>query len=217
MTVNYTTPLAKWARILEIIIPAYMFGKSWGVANEKTVDLFRAQFPSFLIDTVEYLKAMVETDSAPLQRCIATYAGAFLGILVVAVLAIAIHFILGDRKFIDSLRFTSLTLIPIAMLNGMLSHVVKTILENVDAASATSEALEKAVVDTSWNYFYLNFIFYVIALLIMCRRTEVQRSRRWGVLAVGGCFVAVYIGCGLMIMPAEWAELQPKLMKALNH
>jgi len=30
---NYTTPLARWARILEIFIPGYMFGKSYGIAD----------------------------------------------------------------------------------------------------------------------------------------------------------------------------------------
>ena len=29
----YKTPLAKAARIMEIIIPAYMFGKAWGIAR----------------------------------------------------------------------------------------------------------------------------------------------------------------------------------------
>ena len=40
MTDTYKTPWARVARILEIIIPAYMLGKSWGIADEKTVDLF---------------------------------------------------------------------------------------------------------------------------------------------------------------------------------
>ena len=48
----YKTPLAKAARIMEIIIPAYMFGKAWGIAlDERAVALFRAEFPAFLIDT----------------------------------------------------------------------------------------------------------------------------------------------------------------------
>jgi len=115
-----TTPLAKWARVLGIIIPAYMFGKSWGIADEKTVDLFRAEFPSFLIDGAEYLKGLVPTGNEALGCFCATYAGAIIGILVVLVLATVIHSVLRDRKFIDSLRFTSVTLIAIAILNGTL-------------------------------------------------------------------------------------------------
>ena len=145
-------------------LPAYMFGKSWGIADEKTVDLFRAEFPSFLINGAEFLKSLVPTGSEALGRFCATYAGALFGLLVVFILALAMHVVLKDRKFIDSLRFTSVTLFPLALLNGTLSHVMKTLLENVDAASATAEALKKVAVDSSWNYFYLNFAFYMIAL-----------------------------------------------------
>ena len=214
---NYITPLAKWARILEIIIPIYLFGKSWGVADKKTVDLFRAEFPPFLIDGAEYLKSLVPAGSEALGRFYATYAGAILGFLVVLILAVFFHLVLNDRKFIDSLRFTSVTLLPIALLNGTLSHVMKTFLETVDAATATPEALKKVAVDASWNYFYLNFAFYMIVLWMMSQRTGAKRSRTWGVVGVGIAFMALYIACGLLIMPGEWAELQPKLLQALRH
>ena len=107
---NYITPLARWARIMEIIVPIYLFGKSWGVADKKTVDLFRAEFPPFLIDGAEYLKSLVPAGSEALGRFYATYAGAMLGFLVVLILAGFFHLVLNDRKFIDSLRFTSVTL-----------------------------------------------------------------------------------------------------------
>ena len=61
---RYITPLAKWARILEIFIPGYMFGKAWGIANAQTVDLYRAIFPPFLIDMAEKMKGLMVTDSA---------------------------------------------------------------------------------------------------------------------------------------------------------
>jgi len=217
MTNNYTTPLARWARFFEIIIPAYMFGKSWGLADEKTVDLFRAEFPAFLIDGAEYLKGLVPAGSEVLGRFYATYAGALIGFLVLLSLAVVMHFVLRDRKFIDSLRFTSVTLLPIALLNGTVSHVMKTLLENVDAASATGDVLKTAAVDAGWNYFSLNFAFYMIALWMMGQRTGVKRARRWAVVGVGALFVALYIACGLLIMPGEWTELQPKLLEALSH
>jgi hypothetical protein len=217
MTPNYTTPLARWARFFEIIIPAYMFGKSWGLADEKTADLFRAEFPPFLIDGAEYLKGLVPAGNEVLGRFYATYAGALLGLLIVLILAVVMHYVLRDRKFIDSLRFTSVTLLPLALLNGTLSHVMKTLLENVDAASATGDVLKKTAVDGSMNYFYFNFAFYMIALWMFAQRTGVKRARRWGVLGVGVLFIALYIACGLLIMPGEWAELQPKLLESLSH
>ncbi len=216
MASNYTTPFARWARLFEIIIPAYMFGKSWGLADEKTVDLFRAEFPPFLIDGTEYLKGLVPAGSETLGLFYATYAGALIGLLVVLILAVIMHFVLRDRKFIDSLRFTSVTLLPLALLNGTLSHVLKTLLENVDAASATGDVLKKTAVDGSYNYFYFNFVFYMIALWMMAQRTGVKRARRFGVVSVGILFIALYIACGLLIMPGEWAELQPKLLEALR-
>ena len=63
MADTYSTPLAQWARVLEIFIPGYMFGKAYGIADEKTVDLFRAQFPAFLINLAEYLKGILQTDN----------------------------------------------------------------------------------------------------------------------------------------------------------
>ena len=63
MHAAYTTPLAKWARVLEIFIPGYMFGKAWGMGDEVTVDLFRATFPPFLIDMAEFFKGVLHTDN----------------------------------------------------------------------------------------------------------------------------------------------------------
>jgi len=212
---NYTSPLAKWSRILEIFIPGYMFGKSWGIADEKTVELFRAEFPPFLIDMAELLKGTLQTNNENLERLVATSAGAVVGFLIVVVLAIAMHYVLGDRKYIDSLRFTSVTLIPVALMNGTLSHVVKTILEGLGVQS--TEALTKSALQSPWGYFVMNFIFYMIALWMLGRRTGVKRNRRWGVVGVGVAFMVLYLACGLMITPGEWNELLPKLQQSLAH
>jgi cytochrome bd-type quinol oxidase subunit 2 len=215
MVHNYTTPLARWARILEIFIPGYMFGKSWGIADEKTADLFRAEFPVFLINAAEFLKGILQTGNENLERLVATCAGAIVGFLIIVVLAIAIHFVLRDRKYIDSLRFTSVTLIPIAVMNGTLSHVMKTLLEGVDMQ--TTEALTQSALRAPWNYFYMNLAFYMIALWMLGRRTGVKRNRRWALIGVGLAFMATYLACGLMIMPGEWSELLPKLQQSLAH
>ena len=85
---NYTTPLARAARIMEIVIPCYMFGKSWGISDARTLDLFRAMFPPFLIDIAEFFKGIMHTDNANIQRFFSTVSGAFVGFLVVALLAL---------------------------------------------------------------------------------------------------------------------------------
>lgn len=212
---TYKTPLAKWARICEIFIPGYMFGKSFGMADEKTVDLFRAQFPALLIDISERIKAVLATDIESFKILFATSAGAIVGFLVLAVLAFIMHLVLGDRKYINSLRFTAITLIPIAVLNGTLSHGVKTLVEKM--GTQTAEALYNSAVVSPWSYFGLNLIFYMIGLWMFGRRTGVPRAKRKYVLGVGIAFVAVYIACGLMITPGEWSELLPKLQKSLAH
>lgn len=212
---NYTTPLARWARILEIFIPGYMFGKSYGIADEKTVDLFRAQFPAFLINLAEYLKGILQTDNTNLQRFITNTAGALIGFILIAILAIVMHIVLRDRKYIDTLRFTAVTLLPIAVLNGTLSHAVKTLVENM--GTQTVEALTNSAIQGPRNYIVLNFFFYMICLWMLGRRTGVTRSRRWAVIGVGIAFMALYLASGLMITAGEWQILLPKLQAALAH
>jgi hypothetical protein len=63
----------------------------------------------------------------------------------------------------------------------------------------------------------LNFAFFMTALWMMGRRTGVKRSRRWGILAVGAGFMALFVVLGLMIFPAEWNALLPKLQQSLAH
>lgn len=217
METTYTTPLAKWARFMEIVIPAYMFGKSWAIADSKTVDLFRAEFPPLMIDMCEALKGMagVGHDSA-LGRFYASYAGGAIGFAVVLVLALIMHWIMRDRKFIDSLRFTSVTLIPLAILNGTLSHVMKTFLKNITAATATEEALTQAAYTTPLNQSLMFFLFYITALWFMGRRTGLTRGKRVAVVIVGIIFIGAYIAAGLLIMPWEWKILLPKLMMSLS-
>ena len=215
MAETYTTPLARWARILEIFIPGYMFGKAYGIADEKTVDLFRAQFPAFLINLAEYLKGILHTDNENLQRFITNTAGAVIGFVLIAILAIVMHIVLRDRKYIDTLRFTAVTLLPIAVLNGTLSHAVKTLVENM--GTQTVEALTNSAIQGPRNYIVLNFCFYMICLWMLGRRTGVVRTRRWGVICVGIVFMAIYLASGLMITAGEWQILLPKLQAALAH
>lgn len=214
MANNYTTPLARWARYLEIFIPGYMFGKAYGIADDKTVDLFRAEFPAFLINAAEALKGILQTSNENLERFFTNTAGAVIGFVIIALLAIVMHFVLRDRKYINSLRFTSVTLLPIAVLNGTLSHAVKTLVENM--GTQTTEALTRSALEGPRNYIILNFFFYMICLWMLGRRTGVKRNRRWVVIGVGIAFMAVYIACGLMITPGEWEVLLPKLQAALS-
>jgi hypothetical protein len=215
MAETYSTPLARWARALEIFIPGYMFGKAYGIADEKTVDLFRAQFPAFLINLAEYLKGILHTDNANLQRFITNTSGALIGFILIAILAMVMHVVLRDRKYVDTLRFTAVTLLPIAVLNGTLSHAVKTLVENM--GTQTVEALTNSAIQGPRNYIVLNFCFYMICLWMLGRRTGVVRTRRWGVICVGIAFMAVYLASGLMITASEWQVLLPKLQEALSH
>ncbi|MDD3654863.1 MAG: hypothetical protein PHO01_11935 [Desulfotomaculaceae bacterium] len=207
---DYTSPLAKWARIFEIIIPIYMIGKSWGIAEDKNIELFRAQFPAFLVDACEFLKSLFQLNSVYLERFIATTSGAIIGLLVVLIMSGVTHFILNDRKYLDSLRFTAVTMIPIAVLNGMLSHGVQTLMNSAGAQSLAT--LKMGAVYSPWGYVILNYIFYMTSLWMMGGRTGVNTSRRWSLLVAGTIFLLVYIASGLMIFPQEWQALIPLLM-----
>jgi hypothetical protein len=211
---RYITPLAKWWRVLEIFIPGYMFGKAWGIANEHTVDLYRAIFPGFLIDMAEGMKGwLIQTDSAPLERLFSTCSGALVGFLVILVLGVFMHFALGDRKYIDSLRFTSITLIPLAVMNGTLSHVTNTLFETLGGGE-TIETLTKSAVDSPSGQIKMFCVFYMLAIWMLAKRTGVIGKRRWFVLLVGIGFLAAYFYLGLGITPQEAAEVLPKMMAA---
>ena len=207
---TYKTPLAKWARILEIFIPGYMFGKAWGIANHETVDLFRALFPPFLIDGAEWVKSLMHTDSQNVQFLVSTSAGAVIGFIVILVLAVFMHLVLRDRRYIDSVRFTSISLIPLAVMNGTLSHVVKTLLEGLNQ-SHTVEQLTNTALKQPQGTMRLMIFFYLVAVWMISRRTGVTGKRRYGVLLVAIGFLVVYFACGLSITQAEWEVLLPKL------
>lgn len=214
MDTPYTTPLATWARALEIFIPAYMFGKSWGIAKSITVDLYRATFPPFLIDGAEYLKQILHTGNHYLQLLVATSAGAFIGFLVIAVLGFVMYLVLRDRRYVDALRFTSVTLIPIAVMNGTLSHLSNTLLESLGGGE-NIETLTQSALQGPRGQIVMFCVFYITSLWMMGRRTGVSRNRRFGVLAVGIGFMVLYFAAGLMITAGEWQVLLPKLQAAL--
>lgn len=197
--------LAWWARIMEIIIPAYMFGKSWGMVQEENIELFRMQFPAFLIDTTKALNNLVSVKSEYLMRFISTTSGALIALLVIIALAAVIHFILQDRKFVDSLRFTAVTIIPLAVLNGLLAQVLQTILDNIAVQSIAN--LKMSVLYMPWGFLVMTMAFYLAALWVMGKRTGVSPKKRWLLIGVGLGFVAVYVAGGLMISPHEWQML----------
>lgn len=211
---TYTTPLARWARFLEIFIPCYMFGKAWGIASEVTVDLYRAVFPPFLINWAETLKGVIPNAGEDMGRLVATSAGAIFGFLVVMLLAIAMHLVLRDRKYIDSLRFTSVTLIPLAVMNGTLSHLTNTLLESLGGGESI-EVLTQSALEGPRGQIFMFTAFYMTSIWMFGKRTGVKGWHRWGVILVGIGFLAVYFYSGLMITAAEWEAVLPKLQATL--
>jgi len=211
---TYTTPLAKWSRILEIFIPGYMFGKAWGIATEKTVDLYRAAFPAFLIDGAESLKDVLHTTNANIERLVATSAGALIGFAVIFALGAIMFMVLRDRKYIDAVRFTSVTMIPIAVMNGTLSHLTNTLLETLGMGESV-DTLTKSALEGPRGQVIMFCVFYFTCLWMMGKRTGVKGWRRYGVLGVGLLFVGAYFMCGLMITADEWQILLPKLQATL--
>jgi len=211
---TYKTPLAKWARLLEIFIPAYMFGKAWGIATETTLPLYRVTFPAFLVDMAEGVKALLHTHNASLGRLVSTSSGALIGFIVLLVLGAVMHVVLRDRSYIDSLRFSSITLIPVAVMNGTLSHLTNTLIESLGGGESV-EALTKSALEAPRGQIVLFCLFYMLALWMMGKRTGVAGFKRYGVILVGIGFLAVYFACGLMITQTEWAVVLPKMQAAI--
>jgi len=211
---TYKTPLAKIARFLEIFIPGYMFGKAWGIAHESTVDLYRAMFPPVLINMAESMKQIIDTDSHSLELLFSTMSGAVIGFIVIMVLGLVMHFVLNDRKYIDSLRFTSITLIPLAVMNGTLSHVSNTVLDSLGMGES-AEALKQSALDSPRGQIILFCVLYMTSIWMFGKRTGVKGWRRYGIIIVGIGFIAAYFAFGLSITTVEWNELLPKLQAAM--
>ena len=218
MTDVYKTPLAKVARVMEIIIPAYMFGKAWGIAlDERAVALFTAVFPAFLINMAESIKVALHTENEALMRFFATMAGFVVGLLVILVLALVMHMVLRDRKYMDSLRFASVSLVPLAVLNGTLSHGMQTLLHSAMDPSSTESSLKNAAVNAPNGQIFIFTVFYLFAIFMLARRTGVRRAKRWALVGVGVGFMVVYFLAGLTITETEWVILLPKLQQAVTH
>jgi hypothetical protein len=211
---TYKTPLAKIARFLEIFIPGYMFGKAWGIAHESTVDLYRAMFPPVLINIAESMKKIIDTDSHAMELLFSTMSGAVIGFIVIMVLGLVMHFVLNDRRYVDSLRFTSITLIPLAVMNGTLSHVSNTVLDSLGGGES-AEALTNSALQSPRGQIALFCVLYVISIWMFGKRTGVKGWRRYGVLVVGIGFMAAYFLFGLSITTSEWTVLLPKLQAAM--
>ncbi len=213
MTDTYKTPLAKAARVMEIIIPAYMFGKAWGIAlDARAVALFKAEFPAFLIEAAEGIKGWLHTDSEAWMRLFATMAGFAVGLVVILILAVVMHAVLRDRKYMDSLRFASVSLVPMAVLNGTLSHGMQTLLHSMDE-NATESQLHNAAVNAPNGQIVIFGVFYLFAIFMLARRTGVRRAKRWALVGVGVGFMVVYLLAGLTISSAEWDVLYPELQR----
>ncbi len=114
---------------------------------------------------------LIKTDNAALERLFSTCSGALVGFLVILILGAVMHFVLGDRKYIDSLRFTSITLIPLAVMNGTLSHVTNTLLETLGGGE-TIESLTKSAVDSPRGQIQMFCVFYMLALWMMAKERE---------------------------------------------
>lgn len=212
---TYKTPLARLARFLEIFIPGYMFGKAWGIAHESTVELYRAMFPPFLINMAEGMKKIVVTDSHSMELLFSTMAGAMIGFIVIMVLGLVMHFVLNDRRYIDSLRFTSITLIPLAVMNGTLSHVSNTVLDSLGMGQSAA-ALKQSALDSPRGQIIMFCVLYMTSIWMFGSRTGVKGWRRYGVIIVGIGFLAAYFASGLSITAAEWDVLLPKLQAAMT-
>jgi hypothetical protein len=161
----------------------------------------------------EAMKKIMVTDSESLQRLFATCSGALVGFLLILALGAIMHLVLSDRKYIDSLRFTAVTLVPVAVMNGTLTHVTNTVFESLGGGESI-ETLTQAAVDAPRGQIQMYCVFYMFAIWMLSKRTGVIGKKRWYVLLVGVAFLALYFALGLGVDAREAAEVLPKMMAA---
>jgi hypothetical protein len=107
--------------------------------------------------------------------------------------------------------------VPLAVLNGTLSHGMQTLLHSAMDPSSTESSLKNAAVNAPNGQIFIFTVFYLFAIFMLARRTGVRRAKRWALVGVGVGFMVVYFLAGLTITETEWVILLPKLQQAVTH
>jgi hypothetical protein len=106
---------------LELVIPGYFFGKTFGTADAKFRFIDNFMYPSVFMNMCGYFREMAE--GYYMGRFLGLFAGAMLGILIALLIGLCYKWVLKDWAYSKAARVGALAFILIALLTGFMSDM----------------------------------------------------------------------------------------------
>ncbi|MCP4716191.1 MAG: hypothetical protein GY868_13825 [Deltaproteobacteria bacterium] len=106
---------------LELAVPGYFFGKTFGTADAKFRFIDNLMYPRMFMDFCGYFRDM--TDSYYLGRFYGVFSGAVLGVLVALLIGVFYKWVMKDWAYAKAARIGAVSFILIALLTGFMSDM----------------------------------------------------------------------------------------------
>jgi hypothetical protein len=106
---------------LELAIPGYFFGKTFGTADAKFRVIDSFMYPGVFINFCSYFRELAEGHYT--GRFLGVFSGAILGVLVSLLIGVFYKWVLKDWAYAKAARVGSLAFILIALMTGFMSDM----------------------------------------------------------------------------------------------
>lgn len=130
---NFWTKSAVW---LEMLIPAYFFGKTFGTSDAKYRVLDKFMYPEAFIKLSGFFRDLPPHDFYYTGRFLGVISGAALGILFGLFIGLLYKWVMKDWAFAKAARIGNLAFIVIALLTGFMADFFN---ENIGMALRIEE------------------------------------------------------------------------------
>ncbi len=115
---DFWTKSAIW---LELAIPGYFFGKTFGTADAKFRFIDTMMYPGSFMKLCGYFSGM--SDSYYMSRFFGVFSGALLGVTVALLIGLFYKWVLKDWAYAKAARIGAVAFILIALLTGFMSDM----------------------------------------------------------------------------------------------
>jgi hypothetical protein len=115
---DFWTKSAIW---LELAIPGYFFGKTFGTADAKFRFIDTMMYPASFMNLCGYFSGMA--DGYYMSRFFGVFSGALLGVAVALLIGLFYKWVLKDWAYAKAARIGALAFILIALLTGFMSDM----------------------------------------------------------------------------------------------
>lgn len=115
---DFWTRSAVW---LELLIPGYFFGKTFGTSDAKYRALDQFMYPDAFIKLTGIFRDMLPPDFYYTSRFLGVFSGAMIGIIWALLLGLCYKWVLKDWSYAKAARIGSMAFILIALLTGFMA------------------------------------------------------------------------------------------------